>query len=71
MFLFLSHPGIGLTSIPRNIPPDTRMIDLQNNKIREVKENDLQGLTTLYVSLLFSNFEILFSNLKYLYTSKM
>lgn len=71
MFLLLSHPETGLTSIPRNIPPDTRMIDLQNNKIREVKENDLQGLASLYVSLLFSNFEVLFSNLKYLCTFKI
>jgi len=47
------------------------MIDLQNNKIKEVKENDLQGLTSLYVSLLFSKFEILFSNLKYFDTLKI
>lgn len=47
------------------------MIDLQNNKIKEVKENDLQGLTSLYVSLLFSKFEILFSNLKYFDTFKI
>ncbi|NXJ71214.1 ASPN protein, partial [Rostratula benghalensis] len=46
---------LGLTSIPRNIPPDTRMIDLQNNKIREVKENDLQGLTSLYALALNNN----------------
>ncbi|NWS49870.1 ASPN protein, partial [Probosciger aterrimus] len=45
----------GLTSIPRNIPPDTRMIDLQNNKIKEVKENDLQGLTLLYALALNNN----------------
>ncbi|KAM7095497.1 ASPN protein, partial [Ciconia maguari] len=46
---------LGLTSIPRNIPPDTRMIDLQNNKIKEVKENDLQGLTSLYALALNNN----------------
>ncbi|KAM8995058.1 asporin [Guaruba guarouba] len=46
---------LGLTSIPRNIPPDTRMIDLQNNKIREVKENDLQGLMSLYALALNNN----------------
>ncbi|PKU31555.1 asporin [Limosa lapponica baueri] len=49
------HISEGLTSIPRNIPPDTRMIDLQNNKIREVKENDLQGLTSLYALALNNN----------------
>ncbi|KFP75173.1 Asporin, partial [Acanthisitta chloris] len=46
---------LGLTSIPRNIPPDTRMIDLQNNKIKEVKEKDLQGLTSLYALALNNN----------------
>lgn len=71
MFLFLSHTYVGLTSIPRNIPPDTRMIDLQNNKIKEVKENDLRGLTSLYVSLLFPKFENLVSSLKYLDTLKI
>uniref|UniRef100_A0A8D0L2X7 Asporin n=1 Tax=Sphenodon punctatus TaxID=8508 RepID=A0A8D0L2X7_SPHPU len=46
---------LGLTSVPKNIPPDTRMIDLQNNKIKEVKENDLQGLTSLYALALNNN----------------
>uniref|UniRef100_A0A8C3P9I1 Asporin n=1 Tax=Chrysemys picta bellii TaxID=8478 RepID=A0A8C3P9I1_CHRPI len=46
---------LGLTSIPSNIPPDTRMIDLQNNKIKEVKENDLKGLTSLYALALNNN----------------
>ncbi|XP_066471854.1 asporin [Tiliqua scincoides] len=46
---------LGLTSIPRNIPPDTRMIDLQNNKIKEVKENDLKGLASLYALALNNN----------------
>uniref|UniRef100_A0A8C5RJ51 Asporin n=1 Tax=Laticauda laticaudata TaxID=8630 RepID=A0A8C5RJ51_LATLA len=39
---------LGLTSVPRNIPLDTRMIDLQNNKIKEIKENDFKGLSSLY-----------------------
>ncbi|XP_019360664.1 PREDICTED: asporin isoform X1 [Gavialis gangeticus] len=46
---------LGLTSIPSNIPLDTRMIDLQNNKIKEVKENDLKGLTSLYALALNNN----------------
>ncbi|XP_061474053.1 asporin [Rhineura floridana] len=46
---------LGLTAIPRNIPFDTRMIDLQNNKIKEVKENDLRGLTSLYALALNNN----------------
>ncbi|XP_069499971.1 asporin [Ambystoma mexicanum] len=44
---------LGLTSIPNKIPSDTRLLDLQNNKIKEVKENDLKGLTSL--SALFLN----------------
>nr|XP_034962089.1 asporin [Zootoca vivipara] len=46
---------LGLTSIPKNIPFDTRMIDLQNNKIKEVKENDLKGLTSLHALALNNN----------------
>nr|XP_020662284.1 asporin [Pogona vitticeps]XP_020662286.1 asporin [Pogona vitticeps] len=46
---------LGLTAIPKNIPFDTRMIDLQNNKIKEVKENDLKGLTSLYALALNNN----------------
>ncbi|OCT85589.1 hypothetical protein XELAEV_18023760mg [Xenopus laevis] len=44
---------LGLTSIPNKIPYDTRLLDLQNNKIKEIKEKDLQGLTSL--SALFLN----------------
>ncbi|KAG8556440.1 hypothetical protein GDO81_018077 [Engystomops pustulosus] len=44
---------LGLASIPAKIPPDTRLLDLQNNKIKEIKEKDLQGLTSL--SALFLN----------------
>lgn len=47
MFVYFS----GLTSVPSNIPFDTRMVDLQNNKIKEIKENDFRGLTSLYVRL--------------------
>lgn len=45
MFMFL----IGLTSVPREIPADTLMIDLQNNDITEIKEDDFKKLTNLYV----------------------
>ncbi|OCT83209.1 asporin [Xenopus laevis] len=44
---------LGLTSIPNKIPYDTRLLDLQNNKIKAIKEKDLQGLTSL--SALFLN----------------
>ncbi|XP_004070537.1 biglycan [Oryzias latipes] len=39
---------LGLTEVPRNIPPDTRFLDLQNNQISELRENDFKGLTDLY-----------------------
>ncbi|XP_030062980.1 asporin [Microcaecilia unicolor] len=44
-----------LTSVPSNIPLDTRLIDLQNNKIKEIKENDLKGLSSLYALYLNNN----------------
>lgn len=39
----------GLNEVPKNIPPDTKFLDLQNNHITELKENDFKGLTNLYV----------------------
>ncbi|XP_028308454.1 biglycan b [Gouania willdenowi] len=39
---------LGLTEVPSNIPPDTRFLDLQNNRITELRENDFKGLTHLY-----------------------
>ncbi|KAF6719708.1 Biglycan [Oryzias melastigma] len=39
---------LGLTEVPRNIPPDTKFLDLQNNHITELRENDFKGLTDLY-----------------------
>uniref|UniRef100_A0A9L0SRJ6 Asporin n=1 Tax=Equus caballus TaxID=9796 RepID=A0A9L0SRJ6_HORSE len=46
---------LGLSSVPSNIPFDTRMLDLQNNKIKEIKENDFKGLTSLYALILNNN----------------
>lgn len=40
-----------MSSVPSNIPVDTRMVDLQNNKIKEIKENDFKGLSSLYVRI--------------------
>uniref|UniRef100_G3P6V9 Biglycan n=1 Tax=Gasterosteus aculeatus aculeatus TaxID=481459 RepID=G3P6V9_GASAC len=39
---------LGLTEVPKNIPLDTKFLDLQNNRIPELKENDFKGLTHLY-----------------------
>ncbi|XP_007468234.1 PREDICTED: asporin isoform X1 [Lipotes vexillifer] len=46
---------LGLSSVPSNIPFDTRMVDLQNNKIMEIKENDFKGLISLYALILNNN----------------
>ncbi|TNN82359.1 Biglycan [Liparis tanakae] len=42
------HQQLGLTEVPKNIPSDTKFLDLQNNRITELKENDFKGLTNLY-----------------------
>lgn len=39
---------LGLTEVPKNIPPDTKFLDLQNNRITELKEHDFRGLPHLY-----------------------
>ncbi|XP_028265365.1 biglycan b [Parambassis ranga] len=39
---------LGLTEVPKSIPQDTKFLDLQNNRITELKENDFKGLTNLY-----------------------
>ncbi|XP_068610244.1 biglycan b [Brachionichthys hirsutus] len=39
---------LGLTEVPKNIPQDTKFLDLQNNHIMELKEDDFKGLTHLY-----------------------
>ncbi|KAJ8361054.1 hypothetical protein SKAU_G00175790 [Synaphobranchus kaupii] len=46
---------LGLKSVPKNIPTDALMIDLQNNKITEIKENDFKGLKNLYALFLVNN----------------
>lgn len=46
---------LGLTSVPKNIPKDTTLLDLQNNKILEIKKDDFKGLTSLYALVLVNN----------------
>ncbi|KAM8933686.1 biglycan [Pelodytes ibericus] len=69
---------LGLTSVPKNIPKDTTLLDLQNNKIVEIKKDDFKGLAKLYALVLVNNkiskvnekaFEPLI-NLQKLYISK-
>lgn len=40
---------LGLKTIPENIPDDATLLDLQNNKITEIKENDFKNLKGLHV----------------------
>ncbi|TRY90642.1 hypothetical protein DNTS_003703 [Danionella cerebrum] len=44
-----------LISVPNNIPRGTKLLDLQNNRITELKENDFKGLTNLYALSLVNN----------------
>ncbi|XP_063073617.1 decorin [Engraulis encrasicolus] len=46
---------LGLKSIPEDINADTTLLDLQNNKITEIKENDLKGLKALQTLILVNN----------------
>nr|XP_023655484.1 asporin [Paramormyrops kingsleyae] len=46
---------IGLKGVPKNIPTDAFLIDLQNNKINEIKENDFKGINNLYALFLVNN----------------
>lgn len=38
--------------MPKEISPDTTLLDLQNNDISELRKDDFKGLQHLYVSLL-------------------
>ncbi|XP_038577459.1 biglycan-like [Micropterus salmoides] len=46
---------LGLHYVPFNIPPDTRLLDLQGNQITEIRENDFKGLRNLYALVLVNN----------------
>ncbi|KAL6482831.1 hypothetical protein MHYP_G00077030 [Metynnis hypsauchen] len=46
---------LGLTEVPKNIPTDTKLLDLQSNRITELKENDFKGLSNLYALSLVNN----------------
>ncbi|PNJ09328.1 BGN isoform 4, partial [Pongo abelii] len=40
---------LGLKSVPKEISPDTTLLDLQNNDISELRKDDFKGLQHLYV----------------------
>nr|XP_032825676.1 biglycan [Petromyzon marinus]XP_032825677.1 biglycan [Petromyzon marinus]XP_032825678.1 biglycan [Petromyzon marinus]AAG40163.1 biglycan-like protein 2 [Petromyzon marinus] len=46
---------LGLVSVPQAIPKDARLLDLQNNKITEIKQDDFKGLNKLYALYLVNN----------------
>lgn len=46
-FTYIFPPG--LKTVPENIPDDATLLDLQNNKITEIKENDFKNLKGLHV----------------------
>ncbi|KAM6986365.1 decorin [Aplochiton taeniatus] len=46
---------LGLKTIPDDIPADTTLLDLQNNKIDEIKENDFKNLKGLHTLILVNN----------------
>lgn len=47
---------LSLTAVPYDIPSDTRLLDLQNNYITELRENDFKGLSNLYALVLRNNY---------------
>ncbi|XP_067399286.1 biglycan [Emydura macquarii macquarii] len=46
---------LGLRSVPRDIGPDTKLLDLQNNQISELRQDDFKGLHHLYALVLVNN----------------
>lgn len=46
---------LGLEKVPKDLPPDTTLLDLQNNKITEIKDGDFKNLKDLHVRI-FENF---------------
>ncbi|XP_037099674.1 decorin [Syngnathus acus] len=46
---------LGLKEVPKDIPDDATLLDLQNNKITEIKENDFKNLKGLHALILVNN----------------
>ncbi|XP_047245938.1 decorin [Girardinichthys multiradiatus] len=46
---------LGLREVPADIPDDATLLDLQNNKITEIKENDFKHLKGLHALILVNN----------------
>lgn len=43
---------LGLEKVPKDLPPDTALLDLQNNKITEIKDGDFKNLKNLHVRII-------------------
>lgn len=46
---------LGLDKVPKDLPPDTMLLDLQNNKITEIKDGDFKNLKNLHALILVNN----------------
>ncbi|XP_004700456.1 decorin [Echinops telfairi] len=46
---------LGLEKVPKNLPADTTLLDLQNNKITEIKDGDFKNLKNLHALILVNN----------------
>ncbi|KAM5288727.1 decorin isoform 4-T4 [Ctenodactylus gundi] len=46
---------LGLDKVPSNLPSDTTLLDLQNNRITEIKDGDFKNLKNLHVVYLHNN----------------
>lgn len=46
---------LGLDKVPWDFPPDTTLLDLQNNKITEIKEGAFKNLKDLHTLILVNN----------------
>ncbi|KAM4676279.1 decorin [Discoglossus pictus] len=46
---------LGLDQVPKDIPADTTLLDLQNNKITEIKDGDFKKLKDLHALILVNN----------------
>lgn len=46
---------LDLDKVPKDLPPDTMLLDLQNNKITEIKDDDFKNLKNLHSLILVNN----------------
>ncbi|XP_004675876.1 PREDICTED: decorin [Condylura cristata] len=46
---------LGLDKVPKDLPPDTLLLDLQNNKITEINDGDFKNLKNLHTLILVNN----------------